>query len=114
MRSIWIYFVLVVLIICGVSVLAYRGTRSDSDCESISCISRNHSSLRATCPVGYVVIGCSCGNDCGSYIIEDASANQQGCYCHPRSDCNSEWTTARCCQLQTNVDQSGQVFIKLP
>ncbi|XP_077993662.1 resistin-like [Glandiceps talaboti] len=54
----------------------------------------------ATCPVGYIVTGCSCGMACGSYTIQTHHGRSR-CYCH--AGCNGgkmiDWTSARCCKV---------------
>ncbi|XP_028907409.1 resistin-like [Ornithorhynchus anatinus] len=46
----------------------------------------------ASCPLGYLATGCSCGFACGSWDIR----SEITCHCQCA---NMDWTSARCCHL---------------
>ncbi|XP_077985835.1 resistin-like beta [Glandiceps talaboti] len=104
MKSIGLYFFLTMVMICGLCVDVDAHLQPDPACASLSCINKFSRTLYATCPVGYVVTGCSCGYACGSYSIQHVSANRQRCYCHSGCNPRPDWTNARCCQLLINSD----------
>ncbi|KAE8637007.1 hypothetical protein XENTR_v10003263 [Xenopus tropicalis] len=60
----------------------------------IDCIDARGNGAYATCPAGTMVVSCACGMGCGSWDIQSKST----CHCQCG---NMDWTTARCCKVQS-------------